>query len=173
MRRVVSTIVIVLVAVAVVAGIGFTGFRLGTNYGISQSPQIAAAIENMPRPSVSGDGPDMVYGGGPGFMHYGGGWGPHMGGFRGGFGGGFGFLGCLIPLFFLFLVFGLLRFAFRPWGWSGRHWGGWRGGPGGPGGHGPWGGQGVPPHFEEWHKRAHGEAPATPVDPNTPPTSNA
>ncbi len=71
---------------------------------------------------------------------------------------GFGFLSCLIPLFLLFLVFGSLRVLF----WRGpmgmrRHWH-----------HGPWGwrdpeGKGVPPFFEEWHRRAHGE-PEPPQD---------
>src|SRR5512143_3749869 len=66
--------------------------------------------------------------------------------------GGFGFLSCLIPLFLLFLIFGSMRALFwhGPMGW--RH----------HGHHGPWGwrdpeGKGVPPFFEEWHKRAHGE----------------
>ena len=64
---------------------------------------------------------------------------------------GFGFLGCLIPLFFFLLLFGAFRFLL--WGprWGYRGW---------PGGHGPWGRHwenGVPPMFEEWHKRAHGE----------------
>jgi hypothetical protein len=52
---------------------------------------------------------------------------------------GFGF-GFLFPLLFLFLIFGLFR---------GRHCGGR---------HGSWKTAGVPPMFEEWHRRAH-EAP--------------
>jgi hypothetical protein len=175
MRRVVLTIVSVLVVLAVIAGIGYVGFTWGAQYGISQSPQIAAAIENMPEGGLRPDGPGAPFA--PGLDgRFGYGWGgPHMGfgGMHGGFGPGmgfgFGFLRCLIPLFFLFLLFGLLRFVFRPWRWGGGHWGGWRGGPGGQG---PWG-HGVPPHFEEWHKRAHGEAPATPNDPNAPPPTNA
>jgi hypothetical protein len=67
------------------------------------------------------------------------------------FGFGFGFLGCLVPLFLLFLVFGSMRALF--WhgpmmGWRhmhGRRWG-W---------HDPED-KGVPPFFEEWHRRAHG-----------------
>ncbi len=57
---------------------------------------------------------------------------------------GFGCFGLLFPLLFIFLIFALLRGLFwRPhWGWGG----GMR--------HGPWG-QGVPPAFEEWHRRAH------------------
>jgi hypothetical protein len=83
-----------------------------------------------------------------------------------GFGFGFGLFGLL----FFFLIFGLLISAFR-----GRRWGGGPGGWGkgmGPGGWGPgWGGRydptdpaarqwqnhDVPPSFEAWHRRAHGE----------------
>lgn len=60
---------------------------------------------------------------------------------------GFGF-GCLIPIFAVFLLIIALK-SFRVmmwgprWGWGHRH--------------GHWGERGVPPMFEEWHKRAHGE----------------
>ena len=60
-------------------------------------------------------------------------------------------LGCLIPLFGFFLFFGLMRFIFRPWGWEHHH--GWRG---------HWMKEGVPPMFEEWHKKMHGEKPDDP-----------
>ena len=65
---------------------------------------------------------------------------------------GFGF-GCFGPLIALFLFFLAFRaFSFLLWG---RRWG-W-------GHHGPWrhywGERGVPPMFDEWHKRAHGEQP--------------
>ena len=65
---------------------------------------------------------------------------------------GFGF-GCLGPLLAFFLLFAAIRLLFGGprWGW--RH----------HGGHGPWrhGWQegGIPPMFDEWHKRAHGEQP--------------
>ena len=64
------------------------------------------------------------------------------------FGFGFGCFGILIPLFLFFLAMRAFRFMF----WGPRHWGM-------HGGHGPWnhGEGGVPPMFEEWHKRAHGE----------------
>jgi hypothetical protein len=53
---------------------------------------------------------------------------------------GFGFGGFLFPLLFLFLLFGAIgRRRFGPGCGPGRH--------GGPGG--------VPPFFEEWHRRAH------------------
>jgi hypothetical protein len=68
-----------------------------------------------------------------------------------GWGFGFGFLGFLIPLFLIFLALRAFRFLFwgPRWGWGHRMYG-----------HGPWGRDwenGVPPMFEEWHKRAHGE----------------
>ncbi len=75
------------------------------------------------------------------------------------FGWGFGIFGFFWFLFIVFCLFGLLRFAFfgrRMWG---RGWGY------GQGGHG----HGMPPaideRMQEWHKRAHGEAPSTPPPP--------
>ena len=58
---------------------------------------------------------------------------------------GFGFGGCLFPLLFAFLALILLRGLF----WRG-HWA--------HGHHGHWG-QGVPPMFEEWHRKAHEPQP--------------
>lgn len=66
---------------------------------------------------------------------------------------GFGFLGCLAPLFFLFLVF----FAFRMVFGFGRRW------HGGPWGwhRGPWGSDEMRARFREkaerWHREMHGE----------------
>jgi hypothetical protein len=75
-------------------------------------------------------------------------YGPHP--FGWGFGFGFGFLGLLFPLFFFFLIFGLLRAAL----WGGRGWGG---GPGRMG----WGGQGDwrRQRLEEIHRELHGDKP--------------
>jgi hypothetical protein len=73
-----------------------------------------------------------------------------------GWGPGFGFFGILFGIFFLFLIFGMLRAAFgRGRGWGGP--GGW-GGPSGWGGPGPRGfyGEGrVHDTFEQWHREAH------------------
>ena len=154
-RRIVLTIVIVLAIVVVGAGIGFASFRAGINYGIAQSPQVAEALQNLPDGAQSG--PRFGFGPGDGFGRP---FGPGWGGRHFGWGGGFGFLGCLAPLFFLFLAFALFRFVFRPWGW--RHGGGWHGGPG------HWMKDGVPPHFEEWHKRAHAPAQTPPPSDPTP-----
>lgn len=156
-RKVILTIVIVLVLVAGAAGISFAAFRAGAAYGISQSPAVATALsQNGPngdvRPFVAGPG---LYGFGHPYM----GWGMHGW-------GGFGLLQCLVPLFFLFLLFGLFRLIFRPWGWGWRH--GWHGGPWG---HGEGKSEGMPPMFEEWHKRAHGQTP--PAAGDTPPSPTA
>ena len=84
-------------------------------------------------------------------------------------GGGFGFFGFLGTLFFLFLVFGLIRaIAFRGGPGRGGRGRGW----GGPGG---WS-NGDPDHvrgrfaegFDEWHRRAH-----DPESSKEPPASNA
>jgi hypothetical protein len=76
---------------------------------------------------------------------------------------GFGLFGFLWFLFIVFVLFWLFRFAFfgrRFWGGGGGY--GYRGRHGG----------GVPPAIDErmqdWHRRAHGEQPAT----GTPPAPN-
>ena len=68
-----------------------------------------------------------------------------------GWGFGFGCFGILIPLFLFFLAIHAFRFLLwgPRWGWR-HHHGPWRRG---------WEGD-VPPMFEEWHKRAHGEPPS-------------
>ena len=154
-RKVILTIVIVLALIAGATGIGFAAFRAGSVYGLSQSEAVAAAIRDN-RASVDGGPGAYGFAMPPGYGMPGG---DMHGGFRGGFGhGGFGFglgfLQCLIPLFGLFLLFAAFRFFFRPWGW--RH--GW--------------GEHLPPMFEEWHKRAHGQTPPPPPPTDNPPASN-
>ena len=81
---------------------------------------------------------------------------PYYGYPYGGWGWGFGFLGFLFPLFFFFLIFGVLRAVI----WGGRGWG--------SGGHrygwgsarGPWG-EDARNRIEELHKELHGEKPAS------------
>lgn len=77
--------------------------------------------------------------------------------------GFFPFFG-IFPFFGFLLFIALLFFLFRP-----RRWYGGGYGPGGHRGYGPrdWQG-GVPPAFEEWHRRAHGEAPQEPAAPANP-----
>lgn len=93
---------------------------------------------------------------------YGPGYGWHPGAF------GFGIFGLVFGLFFLFLIFGLIRAVF----WGGRR--GWGpGGRGGPGHHGdaygrnPWIDR-LGPSFDEWHRRAHdGDSSSEPPASNT------
>ncbi len=64
--------------------------------------------------------------------------------------GVFGFLRCLIPLFLFFLIFSIFRHLM----WGGRRM---------MHGYGHWNREGgVPPMFDEWHRRAH-EKPAEPT----------
>ena len=123
-------IVSALVLIAAVAAIGYFAFQAGVAQG---SP---ITIE-----APSGETAQMPY---P--YH---GWGMP---FHRPFGFGFGFFGFLFLLFLFFVALRALRFLFwgSRWGWGhpmGHH-----------GGHGPWGRweNGVPPMFEEWHKRMHG-----------------
>jgi hypothetical protein len=96
------SLVLGLVFVAILGGIGVSIYNAGVSAGLAQSGATAGAAA------------PYVYG-----------WGP-------GFGFGFGFLGLLFPIFFLFLIFGLLRAAIfggrRGWG-SGSHYR-WHGGTG-------------------------------------------
>lgn len=136
--RVIRGILITLLVVGALAAVGVYAYSWGLQQGALQNAQIVVP---------QGDGvtaPVYPYGG-P-FFHYGSGFGR--------WGWGFGPLGCLFPILGFFLLFALLRGLF--WGFGG----GWRRGYWG--GYGGWRHQGPPPMFEEWHKRAHGEAPPEP-----------
>jgi len=90
---------------------------------------------------------------------------------------GFGLFGFLGALFFLFIVFALLRAIFwrggpgRRGGWGPGGYGGYgygKGPDGGGHGHGPWESQ-ASEAFDERHRRAHGEtAPPDTTDPTRP-----
>ena len=116
-----------LVLIAAIAGIGFFAFRAGVAQG---SP---VTIEAPSGESVPAPYPYYGYGYGMRFHHP--------------FGFGFGCFGILIPLFLFFLAAKAFRMLFwgPRWGHMGHH-GPWR--------HG-WGEHGVPPMFDEWHKKAH------------------
>jgi len=125
-------VVSALVLVAVIAAIGYFAYQAGVAQGSPITIE-APSGETVPAPYP-------YYGWGMPYHHR-----P--------FGFGFGFFGFLILLFLFFAALRALRFLFwgPRWGWG--HHGGH--------GHGPWGHweNGVPPMFEEWHKRAHGERP--------------
>ena len=120
MGRAIVTFFLILIAVGVVVGIGTEVYNTGFTQGVLQAEHVPAG-QPVPTPG------------------YGYGYGYH----------GFNFLGLLFPLFFLFLLFGLIRAAFgRGRGWGSGGWGhgygrghGW--GPGwdredGPGGPTAW-----------------------------------
>ncbi|SRR5258706_11524815 len=126
-------IVSALVLLAALAGIAFFAFQAGVAKGSPITIQ-APAGETAPVPA-----PFYGYGYGMPFHH------PFW------FGYGFGCFGPLLALFLVFLAFKAFRMML--WGprWGHMH-----------GHHGPWGRHwenGVPPMFEEWHKKAHGEQP--------------
>ncbi|MBN2118717.1 MAG: hypothetical protein JW730_19260 [Anaerolineales bacterium] len=122
-------IISALVLVAAIAGIAYFAFQAGVVQGSPVTIE-APSGETVPAP----------------YPYYGYGYGHGMP-FHRPF--GFGFFGFLLLLFLFFVALRALRFLFwgPRWGW-------------GPHGHGPWGRweNGMPPMFEEWHKRAHGEA---------------
>lgn len=129
-------IVSALILIAALAGIVFFAFRAGVAQG---SPITIEAPEGQTVPAPY---PFYGYGYGPRFHHP--------------FGFGFGCFGPLLALFLLFVALKSFRLLFwgPRWGW-GHHQ---------HGGHGPWGRHwenGVPPMFDEWHKRAH-----NPSEPN-------
>jgi hypothetical protein len=127
--RFVLGILLALVLIVALLGIGVYAYNVGVSQGLAQSGTLQAPATGVaPYPYFAR---------------------PYL--FRP-FGFGFGFLGCLFPLLFIFLIFVLLR---------GFWWGGHRGW----GGPRPYGNNGVPPRFEEWHRRAHGEGVAQPESP--------
>jgi hypothetical protein len=121
-------IVSALVLIAALAGIAYFAFQAGVAKG---SPVTIEAPSGQTAPA-----PYPYYGYGYGMPFY------RPWGF------GLGFFGFLIPLFLFFIVFRAFRFLFwgPRWGWG--HRGPWRQ---------DWGERGLPPMFEEWHKRAHDE----------------
>jgi hypothetical protein len=111
-----------LLVVALVIGIGTAVYNAGVDAGLAAAPALA-----------SGDPVPL------------GGYGPYAHGWYG-HGWGFGFFGIFFWILGIFLIFGLLRFAF---GGGGRRWGG----PGGPGAGGGWGDR--RDRIEDWHAETH------------------
>ena len=135
MPRVIAAIL--LIAVLVVGGgiIATTAYQAGLSTAVTTATASGGAVAPVVVPA------------------YGYGYGWHPGGF------GFGIFGFLATLFFLFIIFGLIRAIF--WrGGPGRRggWGGGWGGPNGGYGHSGWEGR-AHDTFDDWHRRAHGDAP--------------
>jgi len=117
-------LVLVVALILGAAAIGYAAYTAGVAQGAAPAAGAPAVV-----PAYAPYGP-MMYG--YGFPH-------------------FGFLWCLVPLFFLFVVFGLFRFVVRGGMWGHRH-GGW--GPRGfmhEGMHSEW-----MERAEEWHRKQHG-----------------
>lgn len=142
-KKIIFQILAGLVILAVIAAVGVFAFQAGMSRG---------AGLNLP---VGGDELRQF---GRGFGHGFGGM-PFMGHIGGFFFLPFLFLKCLIPLILLFLVFGIIRRMM--WGRHMMH------------GHGPWGQhgerEGVPPMFDEWHRRAHAKPDEKPAEPPAEP----
>jgi hypothetical protein len=151
---------IVLIAVLAIGGglIATTAYQAGLNTAVTT---VVPGSDTVVAPVV---------------IHaYGYGWSP--------FGFGFGFFGFLATLFFLFIVFGLIRAILFRGGRGRGGWGrgGWNSGPGGSSQSG-WqepGSREARFHdtFEAWHRQAHDPSttgtaapsgPATPAGPVTP-----
>jgi len=135
----------VLLIVLVAAG-GFMAYRAGVAQGVMQAPAVATAISKAAESGQTAPIPPMMYDRGYGY-----GYGYPMYGHHFGF---FPFGAICGSILFLFIFLGIMRMIFfrGMWhrGWEGHHM------------HGPWGkhwGNGVPPMFDEFHKRAHGEKP--------------
>jgi hypothetical protein len=129
------------VTLLVIATVGFIAYQFGYSEGYAQHA-----------PAATGGGTAVAP-----YPYYYGFYGPHF----------FGFGWIIGLLFFLFLAFVFFRIvAFGLFG-------GWRRGWGSRGGWGRHYGGGVPPAIDErmreWHRQAHGDAPATPPPPPPPP----
>ena len=128
-------VVLTLLLVGLVAGVGWTAYNAGITQGVVESGKLVVPSgEGNVVPAAPMYTPFRFYGA-YGFRH------PF----------GFGILGCLVPLFFVFLLFALLRFAFRP-RWGGGPWmrGGWDSSQGD-----------VPDRVKEWHRKLHEESSET------------
>ncbi|OGO56648.1 MAG: hypothetical protein A2Z32_13255 [Chloroflexi bacterium RBG_16_69_14] len=155
MRRLIAAIL--LVAVLAVGGgiIATTAYQAGLSTAVTTATGSAGTVV----------APVVVPAYGYGFGH---GWNP--------FGWIFGFFA---TVFFLFVVFGLLRAIFwrggprrgspGPGGWRGP---GWNGTGHGGQGHSPWEAR-AHETFDDWHRRAHGDPPATGSSDPAPPTGVA
>jgi len=114
--RIVLSVLIAVLLIAGAIGIGAYAYNFGVAQGMADSGKIVAP--------VAGAVP---------FPYFYGPWGFHP--------FGFGFLGCLFPLLFFFLLFGMLRALIWGGRW-GRH-------------HRHWDDGTVPPMVEEWHRKMH------------------
>ncbi|MGB8645386.1 MAG: hypothetical protein WCF84_09115 [Anaerolineae bacterium] len=132
-------LVAAVVLLCVIAGVGMSVYNMGVMQGVMDGGRYAPAPVAPAVPAPStAPAPYPYYG--PSFRPFGG-----------------GFLSFIGPLIGLAVLFTLFRMIFRSHGghWRGHHGRGWGEG-------------GVPPMFEEWHRRAH-QAPPQSQGPTQPP----
>lgn len=130
-KSIIVPLIAALLLIGLLAAGGYTAYRAGVMQGIAQAPEVAEAIQQQGVPVTPMVGYGYPYG-----LRY-----NHFNPFG----------AICLSIFFLFLFFGLMKMIFfrrihHGWGHHG-HW------------TKDWGG-GIPPMFDEWHKRAHGEKPA-------------
>lgn len=127
-----NSIIVRLIAAFLLVGLlaagGYTAYRAGVAQGIAQAPEVADAIQQQGAPVA----PMIGYGYPQRFGYH-----PFH-----------PFGAICFSILFLFLFFGLMKMLFfrrmrHGWGHHGHWKGEWTGG--------------VPPMFDEWHKRAHGD----------------
>jgi len=131
MKSITFRIIAGLVLLAAIVGIGFFAYNAGVARG---------TVVNLPAAGTTNAQPYPYFGHARAF------WGPFP--FF-----GFGCFGPLLALFLVFLAFGAFRrLLWGPrWGWHHMHHRHWMGEEGE---------ESLPPFFQEWHRRAHGEPPA-------------
>ena len=153
MRRIIPAILLIAVLAVGESAIATTAYQAGLSTAVTTAAESTGTVV----------APVVV-------PAYGYGWGLHPG-------FGFGIFGFLGTLFFVFIVFALIRAIV--WGGRGRRgWGGpGPGGWGGPGGYGtdpdhggsPWASR-AHGTFEEWHRQAHADpTPGSGSGGETPP----
>jgi hypothetical protein len=122
--RIAGAVLLTVLLIGAAAAIGYMAYNAGWAQGAAQSGVQVAAPAAVPAAPYYGYSPYAYHPFGPGFL-----W-------------------CLAPLFFLFLLFFAMRLAFGGW----RHHGpwGWKGGWGSPEMRDEWRRK-----AEEWHREMH------------------
>jgi hypothetical protein len=134
-RSIFLKIILTIVLIAALAGLGFIIFNAGVARGMAFSARLPQGEGLRALPYFAMPHARMYYG----F-------------------GGFGFLGLLVPIFLILLIFFTIRGLFWrvPRTWSHMHSSYW----GDPFKRGDWE-HNVPPMFEEWHRRVHKKSSET------------
>jgi hypothetical protein len=137
-RSIVFKIILTLVLIGAVVGLGVIVFNAGVAHGAALAARLPQGEGLRALPFHAMPHARMYYG----F-------------------GGFGFLGLLVPIFLILLIFFAIRGLFwrGPRTWSHMRSDYWSRTPK----QGDWE-HNVPPMFEEWHRRVHEKSPETQTD---------